>query len=68
MRQTLWAAFTGEGIPVINVYDFNRKKLERLLLDRQANGEALSGEHAVRITVEYYNQILDQYGWSRVRA
>ncbi|HZN64405.1 MAG TPA: hypothetical protein VFB66_03835 [Tepidisphaeraceae bacterium] len=65
-RTTLYAAFTGTGEPVLNVYGWNKGRLATLLADRAANGEAFPGEHAVRITVSYYNRILAGRNWPQV--
>jgi hypothetical protein len=54
-RTTIYAAFSGDGVPCINVHDFNRARLESLVNDRRANGEALPGEHIVHCTLAVYN-------------
>lgn len=65
-RVTLYATFTTAGEPCHNVWDFNRKRLEVLLSDRVANGEAFPGEHIVRCTVQFYNEIRARYGFPPV--
>lgn len=67
-RITLYAAFDSSGTPMINVYDFNKQRLETLVSDRIANGDAGAGEHVVRITVAKYNRILAERGWGQVRV
>lgn len=69
-RTTLYAAFyttsTGTNEPVLNVYDFNEKRLDTLISDRVANGVAQPGEHKVQITVAMYNRLLKARGWPEV--
>lgn len=67
-RTTLYAAFTGDGTPALGVWDWNRKRLETLISDRTANGEAFAGEHAVRITVSFYNAIITRFGWPAIEV
>lgn len=62
-RMTVYAAFFGEGTPAINVYDFDRKRLEVLLSDRRANGEAHEDERIVRCTVDFYRRKLQEHGF-----
>lgn len=66
-RTTLYAAFSG-SVPMLNVYDFNKKRLEMLMSDRKANGDAFPDEHLVRITVEYYNGILRKHGFPEINT
>jgi len=61
-RTTLYAAFNERGVPCINVWDFDRKRLETMVSDRVANGEAFPGEHIVQITVAKYSQMLRELG------
>lgn len=61
-RVTLYAAFAGDGTPCINVYGWDRRRVETLIADRIANGEAFHGEHCVQITVAFYNAILARRG------
>jgi len=63
MRTTLYAAFSDLGVPAINVWDFDRKRLETLVSDRHANGQALPGEPVVRCTVEFYRRAYESRGW-----
>lgn len=65
-RTTLYAAFSDTGEPVLNVYDFDKKRLDVFLADRVANNEAVPGEHRVQVTITYYNQILAKRGWPQV--
>lgn len=66
-RTTLYAAFAATGEPALGVWDFDSKKLDTLMSDRKANGEALPGEHKVRIYVRMYNDILAKHGWPPVK-
>lgn len=59
-RITLYAAFTADGEPVINVWNWNRQALETNLYDRRMNGDAFPGEHLVQITVEMYDRIMEK--------
>lgn len=62
-RTTLYAAFSSLGVPTINVWDFNAKRLRTLVADRHTNGQALPGEHVQQCTIEFYKrQYLDR-GW-----
>lgn len=61
-RTTLYAAFTPIGDVVVNVWDWRKKELETLMSDRRANGEAIDGEHMVRIYVTTYNEMLSKRG------
>lgn len=61
-RTTIYAAFSGSGVPVQNAWDFSKPKLEMLVSDRIANGEAFPGEHVVRVTIEFYNRKLTECG------
>jgi hypothetical protein len=65
-RTTLYAAFSDAGVPAINVHDFDKRRLSRLLSDRQANGDALPGEHLVRVRLDYYNRMMAERGWPEV--
>lgn len=65
-RTSLYAAFSDAGEPAINVWDFFRPRLLRLVQDRAANGEALKGEHIVRVTIEMYNRLMTERGWPLV--
>lgn len=67
-RTTLYAAFTGSGEPALGVWDWNRKRLETMISDRAANGEAFAGEHAVRVTVSFYNSIITRHGWPAIEV
>lgn len=60
-RTTLYAAFAADGEPVLNVWDWDRKRLDRTLSDRAANGHAMPGEHVVRCTVEFYRRKLTEW-------
>jgi hypothetical protein len=66
-RTTIYAAFSGDGVPCVNVYDFNKARLVTLLNDRRQNGEALSGEHIVHCTLADYNRQLAALGLPPVR-
>ncbi len=66
-RTTLYAAFNGAGMLVINVWHYDRKRLELLIADRKANGDAFWGEHPVRIYVAHYNRLLAAMGLPPVR-
>lgn len=61
-RVTLYAAFFGEDCPAINVYGFDRKRLETLVSDRIANGEAHPSERVVRCTLAFYRSKLEKHG------
>ena len=62
-RTTLYAAFTGKGVPVINVYSWDAKALDVMLADRLANGDAFPDEHRVRCTIEFYRRQLEFHGF-----
>lgn len=62
-RTTLYAAVMPTGEPVLGVYDFDRNRLDTLLADRRANGEAFEGERRVQITIAHYNRLLGASGW-----
>jgi hypothetical protein len=64
----MYAAFTSDGVPCINVYDYNKKRLEALVSDRIANGDALPGEHVVRIYRSAYNKLLEKHGFPTVKS
>lgn len=66
MRVTMYAAFSGDGTPALNVWDFDAKRLATRIGDRIANGEALSGEHSARVTVSMYNRLMRKRGWPEV--
>lgn len=61
-RMTVYAAFFGADVPAINVYDFDRRRLETLVGDRRANGEAHEDERIVRCTVDFYRRKLQEHG------
>jgi hypothetical protein len=61
-RVTLFAAVSEIGVPAINVWDFNRSRLERLVSDRHANGQAFPGEHVVQMTERFYDSLLRAHG------
>jgi|SRR5688572_2450644 len=59
-RTNVYAAFTPSGEPILGVFNYNRTKLEALLSERQANGQALPGEHIVACTIAFYRSKLEQ--------
>lgn len=59
----LWAAFTSDGQPIMNLWRWNKRLLLSRMSDRSANGEAFAGEHTVNITIEGYNRLLADRGW-----
>lgn len=61
-RTTLYGAFTGDGEPVLNVWGWERRKVETLVSDRHANGEAFPYERVVRCTVAVYRAKLAAHG------
>ena len=61
-RTTLYAAFDQDGTPAINVWDFNLGRLQVLVGDRVANGDALAGEHIARVTVQKYRELVAKLG------
>jgi hypothetical protein len=61
-RTTLFAAFANDGTPAINVWDFNRRRLETLVSDRRSNGDALPGEHVQHCTIAFYRRTLAARG------
>ncbi len=60
-RTTLYAAFA-LGIPVINVYDFNRRKAYTQVENRRATGEACPGEQIQHVTIRFYIAQLQKHG------
>jgi hypothetical protein len=61
-RKTLFAAFSKDGVPAINVASFSRSIAEREVGDRRANGDALEGEHVVQCVIEFYRRKLRAAG------
>lgn len=66
-RTSLYAVFTGMGIPVFGAYSFSAKELAAHHSALQSVGGG-KGEHIVRITVQKYNAICTARGWPEVRA
>jgi hypothetical protein len=57
----VYVAFCQDGMHVLNVWHQCGIGMKTLLNDRRKNGEALPGEHAVRISLATYNWIRSQY-------
>jgi hypothetical protein len=68
MSKIVHAAFTGDNEPALGVYDFDPKRLDVMISDRKANGEAFDGEHRVRLTLNDYNRIIANYGWPAIQT
>jgi len=62
-RTTVYAAFAGTGVPVINVWGFDRKGLEGRVADRISNGDAFDGEHVVHCYISFYLARLAEHGY-----